>query len=93
MKRKILLAIITIAASFIAVYVVYAQEGEKPHNRRSGQCGRQEAVLPGVPNTPLDVCENKACQDWRAQIRDQLSKAGAKSRSSLISSASMASVF
>ncbi|MGE5642156.1 MAG: cytochrome c-type biogenesis protein CcmH, partial [Byssovorax cruenta] len=26
------------------------------------------------PNTPLDVCETKACEDWRAQIRDQLSE-------------------
>jgi cytochrome c-type biogenesis protein CcmH len=29
---------------------------------------------PVCPNTPLDVCETKACEDWRAQIRDQLSE-------------------
>ena len=27
---------------------------------------------PVCPNTPLDVCETKACQDWREQIRTQL---------------------
>jgi cytochrome c-type biogenesis protein CcmH len=27
---------------------------------------------PVCPNTPLDVCETKACQDWRAEIKDQL---------------------
>ena len=28
---------------------------------------------PVCPNTPLDVCETKACQDWRAEIRTHLS--------------------
>lgn len=28
---------------------------------------------PVCPNTPLDVCETQACQDWRAEIRTQLS--------------------
>lgn len=28
---------------------------------------------PVCPNTPLDVCETQACQDWRAEIRIQLS--------------------
>lgn len=27
---------------------------------------------PVCPNTPLDVCETKACEDWRALIRDKL---------------------
>ena len=29
---------------------------------------------PVCPNTPLDVCETQACQDWRAEIRTQLSE-------------------
>lgn len=32
----------------------------------------KKLYCPVCPNTPLDVCETKACQDWRAQIRDQL---------------------
>ncbi|MDF1499728.1 MAG: cytochrome c-type biogenesis protein CcmH [Anaerolineales bacterium] len=32
----------------------------------------KQLYCPVCPNTPLDVCETKACQDWRAQIRDQL---------------------
>jgi cytochrome c-type biogenesis protein CcmH len=34
----------------------------------------KQLYCPVCPNTPLDVCETKACEDWRAQIRDQLSK-------------------
>lgn len=75
MKRKILLAILTIAASFIAIYVVYAQEAE-PGSPTDDQVNAiaKNLYCPVCPNTPLDVCETKACQDWRAQIRDQLAK-------------------
>lgn len=33
----------------------------------------KKLYCPVCPNTPLDVCETKACKDWRAQIREQLS--------------------
>lgn len=33
----------------------------------------QNLYCPVCPNTPLDVCETQACQDWRAEIRTQLS--------------------
>jgi cytochrome c-type biogenesis protein CcmH len=32
----------------------------------------KKLYCPVCPNTPLDVCETQACQDWRAQIRDEL---------------------
>ncbi len=32
----------------------------------------KQLYCPVCPNTPLDVCETQACQDWRAQIRTQL---------------------
>ena len=75
MKRKILLAVLTIAASFIAVTVVYAQEGGQsyPTDDQVNAIAKN-LYCPVCPNTPLDVCETKACQDWRAQIRDQLAK-------------------
>jgi len=75
MKRKILLAALTIAASLFAMYVVYAQEGG-PGYPTDDQVNAiaKNLYCPVCPNTPLDVCETKACQDWRAQIRDQLAK-------------------
>ena len=75
MKSKVLLVILTIAASFFAVYVVYAQEG-RPGYPTDDQVNAvaKKLYCPVCPNTPLDVCETKACQDWRAQIRDQLTK-------------------
>lgn len=32
----------------------------------------KKLYCPVCPNTPLDVCETKACKDWRAQIREQI---------------------
>lgn len=32
----------------------------------------KQLYCPVCPNTPLDVCETKACEDWRALIRDKL---------------------
>ncbi len=34
----------------------------------------KQLYCPVCPNTPLDVCETKACEDWRAQIRDMLAE-------------------
>jgi cytochrome c-type biogenesis protein CcmH len=75
MKRKILLAIFTIAAAFFLVYVVYAQEGgpDYPTDDQVNAVAKK-LYCPVCPNTPLDVCETKACQDWRAQIRDQMAQ-------------------
>lgn len=32
----------------------------------------ERLYCPVCPNTPLDVCETQACEDWRALIRDKL---------------------
>ena len=49
-----------------------AQEGgEFPTDDDVNQVAKK-LYCPVCPNTPLDVCETKACQDWRAQIRDEL---------------------
>lgn len=74
MKHKLLaiLALVLIA-SVLTVSAVYGQGGtgrqvsDDDVNRIAKQL-----YCPVCPNTPLDVCETKACQDWRAQIRDQL---------------------
>src|SRR6266498_1078715 len=74
-KRKFTLLLLTIAASFLTVSVVYAQEGGPgtPSDNDVNRVAKQ-LYCPVCPNTPLDVCETKACEDWRAQIRDQLSE-------------------
>jgi len=74
-KRKLFLVLLTIIASFYVVGVVYAQDGQ-PGYPTDDDVNRvaKKLYCPVCPNTPLDVCETKACQDWRAQIRDQLSQ-------------------
>lgn len=75
MKRKILLLILVLAASLIVVGIAYAQS-EQPGYPTDNDVNliAKKLYCPVCPNTPLDVCETKACQDWRAQIRDQLSE-------------------
>lgn len=75
LKRKLTLLLITMLASFLAVSVVYAQEGG-PGTPTDDDVNRvsKQLYCPVCPNTPLDVCETQACEDWRAQIRDQLSQ-------------------
>ncbi len=34
----------------------------------------KELYCPVCPNTPLDVCDTLACQQWRALIKDRLQK-------------------
>ena len=72
MTRKLLLALLVLVASFYAVAVVYAQQGGYPTDDDVNAIAKK-LYCPVCPNTPLDVCETQACQDWRQQIRDQLS--------------------
>ncbi len=72
MTRKLVLTLITLAAGFFAAGVVSAQD--EPPYPTADDVNRvaKQLYCPVCPNTPLDVCETKACQDWRAQIKDQL---------------------
>lgn len=74
-NRKLILLLLTILASFYAAAVVHAQAGG-PGDPSDDDVNRvaKKLYCPVCPNTPLDVCETKACQDWRAQIRDELSQ-------------------
>ena len=71
LKIKLILLGAIVFASLLAVSVVYAQE-RVPTDNDILRVAKQ-LYCPVCPNTPLDVCETKACEDWRAQIRDQLS--------------------
>jgi len=74
MKQTIFLLMLVLAASLIVVGIAYAQ-GEQPGYPTDNDVNlvAKKLYCPVCPNTPLDVCETKACEDWRAQIRDQLS--------------------
>ena len=74
MKRKLVLLLLAIVTSLVVVNVVYAQD-EQPGYPTDDDVNlvAKKLYCPVCPNTPLDVCETKACQDWRAQIRNQLS--------------------
>lgn len=74
----LLLTVLTIAASFFAVAVVYAQTNV-PTDDEVNAIAKQ-LYCPVCPNTPLDVCETQACKDWRAQIRDQLANEWSEER-------------
>jgi cytochrome c-type biogenesis protein CcmH len=74
MKRfRLLLAILAAIGSFLIVFAVQAQVGEdEPPTDNEVNAIAKKLYCPVCPNTPLDVCETTACQDWRAQIKDQL---------------------
>lgn len=68
-RRRMLLALLAIVASFYAASLVKAQEFPTDNDVNAVA---KKLYCPVCPNTPLDVCETKACADWRAQIRQQL---------------------
>jgi cytochrome c-type biogenesis protein CcmH len=74
LRYKYPLAILMAVVSGLLLMVsVRAQQGQprQPTDNEVNAVAKK-LYCPVCPNTPLDVCETKACQDWRAQIRDQL---------------------
>lgn len=69
MKQRMMLALLAIIASFFTVTMVQAQA--QPTDDEVNAVAKK-LYCPVCPNTPLDVCETQACQDWREQIREQL---------------------
>lgn len=74
-RRKLIIVLIISLTSLLVASVAYAQ-GDPPYSPTDNDVNRvaKQLYCPVCPNTPLDVCETKACEDWRAQIRDQLSE-------------------
>jgi cytochrome c-type biogenesis protein CcmH len=70
MLQRVVLSLAVIVASFYAVAVVQAQDSFRTDNDVNEIA--KKLYCPVCPNTPLDVCETKACQDWRVQIKEQL---------------------
>src|SRR5512134_3701281 len=75
LRIKLTIFLLTFVASLLIVSVVYGQGGgpSTPSDNDVNRVAKQ-LYCPVCPNTPLDVCETKACEDWRAQIRDQLAE-------------------
>ena len=71
MKRKLLLILLSLIAIFFVATIVVSAQGKIPTDDEVNAIAKK-LYCPVCPNTPLDVCETKACEDWRAQIRDQL---------------------
>jgi cytochrome c-type biogenesis protein CcmH len=71
-KLKLVPLGIVLFASLLLVSAAYAQN-QVPTDNDVLRVAKQ-LYCPVCPNTPLDVCETKACEDWRAQIRDQLTE-------------------
>jgi cytochrome c-type biogenesis protein CcmH len=52
--------------------VVYAQEPDSEVTDDDVNRVARELFCPICENTPLDVCETQACEDWRELIREKL---------------------
>lgn len=73
MNRKLLLVLALITTALAATFFVTKAQGRIPTDDEVNAIAKK-LYCPVCPNTPLDVCETKACEDWRAQIRDELSE-------------------
>ncbi len=73
MIKNFLLITLVILASTYMVSAVQAQD-DLPHPPSDDEVNAiaKNLYCPVCPNTPLDVCETQACEDWREQIRTQL---------------------
>ncbi|HEX7974952.1 MAG TPA: cytochrome c-type biogenesis protein CcmH [Anaerolineales bacterium] len=81
-RKWVLITFVILSAALFAAATASAQQGQPPAQPAGVRVVSDNEVnavakklyCPVCPNTPLDVCETQACKDWRAQIRDQLSK-------------------
>ena len=73
MKFQLTAALLALALALVSVVSVSAQSAAPiPVTDDDVLQVAKQLYCPVCPNTPLDVCETKACADWRAQIKDQL---------------------
>jgi cytochrome c-type biogenesis protein CcmH len=72
-RLALLLGVIALAV-FAFAAVASAQSGGTDAGATPNDVARvaRQLYCPVCPNTPLDVCETQACQDWRELIRTKL---------------------
>jgi len=68
--KKLHLVLIALVVLFVLPAAAWAQ-GSKVTANDVNRIAKQ-LYCPVCPNTPLDVCETKACEDWRELIRQKL---------------------
>ncbi len=75
MKKALLSIAVALALALLGATWAAAGDGAQgaPTDNDVNEIAKK-LYCPVCPNTPLDVCETKACQDWREQIRQQLSQ-------------------
>lgn len=69
--RRFGVIVLAVVIGFYATAVTQAQ-GNEPTDNEVNEIAKG-LYCPVCPNTPLDVCETQACQDWREEIKMQLS--------------------
>lgn len=79
MNNKIFKKTFILALVFLTSFFLFASaqaQGTDPNTPTDDEVNAiaKNLYCPVCPNTPLDVCETKACQDWREQIRMQLAQ-------------------
>lgn len=72
MTRCRLFALLLLSVSLISTGVAYAQEPTETVTDDDVNQVARELYCPICENTPLDVCETQACEDWRQLIREKL---------------------
>lgn len=72
MKRPLLLLALGVLA--LTLVAVPASQAQEPVTDDEVNEIARDLYCPVCENTPLDVCPTQACQDWRAEIRAQLSQ-------------------
>jgi len=67
--------LLIIAASVAAMLLIVAPAAaQAPVSDNEVNAVARDLYCPVCENTPLDVCPTQACQDWRDEIRTQLSQ-------------------
>lgn len=77
MMKRIAFTFLAVAAAFLAVTTAVQAQGGEPTDDEINDIAKG-LYCPVCPNTPLDVCETQACQDWREEIKLQLSEGWTK---------------
>ena len=76
MKRLVMRPVLLLALGVLALMLVAvpASRAQEPVTDDEVNEVAKDLYCPVCENTPLDVCPTQACQDWRAEIRSQLSQ-------------------